>query len=130
MTVSATPRLLAPLDILLLAALVVAGSWGTWRLVSAPGGARAVVWVDGKRIAWYELDGARRTDSVQGALGYVEIEHGDGGVRILTAPCPSKLCVKQGHARKVGGKLVCVPSRVVVSIEGDLREGEALDAIH
>jgi hypothetical protein len=130
MTDSVTTRLFAPLDALLLVALLAAGSWGTWRLVSAPRGGRAVVWVDGKRTAWYPLDGSPKRDSIQGALGDVVVEHGGGGIHIVSAPCPGKLCVKQGSARKVGGKLVCVPSRVVVSIEGDLREGEALDAIH
>lgn len=89
-----------------------------------------MVWVDGRRAAWFALEGSRTRDSVQGALGPVEIEHGEGTIRILSAPCPGKLCVKQGHAQRVGGKLVCVPSRVVVSIEGDVSEREALDAVH
>jgi hypothetical protein len=38
--------------------------------------------------------------------------------------------MRQGQAHRAGEKLVCVPSRVVVAIEGDAPEGEALDAIH
>lgn len=130
MTDSVATRLFAPLDVFLLVALLVAGSWETWRLVSAPRGGRAVVWVDGKRTAWYPLDGSPKRDSIQGALGKVVVEHGEGGIHIVSAPCPGKLCVKQGIEHRVGGKLVCVPSRVVVSIEGDAPEDEALDAVH
>jgi hypothetical protein len=68
--------------------------------------------------------------TVRGALGMVVLEHGDGAVRILSAPCPGKLCVKQGAAHRSGEKLVCVPSRVVVSLEGGAPDGQVLDAVH
>lgn len=130
MTDSVAARLVTPLDIVLLVVVLATGSWGTWHLVSAPRGGRAVVWVDGERTAWYPLDGSTKRTSIQGALGDVVVEHGGGGVHIVSAPCPGKLCVKQGTVHRVGGKLVCVPSRVVVSIEGTVPEGEALDAVH
>lgn len=130
LTDSVATRFVAPLDVLLLALLLAVGSWGTWHLFSAPPGARAVVWVNGKRVAWYPLEGAESRDSVQGALGSVVVEHGHGDIRILSAPCPGKLCVKQGAVHRTGGKLVCVPSRVVVSIEGDASGQDGLDAIH
>lgn len=130
MTDSVPARLFVPLDALLLAALLAGGGWATWRLFSAPRGARAVVWIDGKRAAWYPLDGRSVPDSVRGALGMVVLEHGDGAVRILSAPCPGKLCVKQGAAHRSGEKLVCVPSRVVVSLEGGAPDGQVLDAVH
>lgn len=130
MTDSVRGRLLAPLDILLVAVLLLAGGWSTWRLFSAPEGARAVVWVDGRRVAWHPLDGPVARDSIPGALGTVYLEHGEGAIRIASAPCPGKLCMRQGQARRAGEKLVCVPSRVVVALEGDAPPGEALDAVH
>lgn len=130
MTDSVRRGLFAPLDIFLVTALVAVGGWSTWHLFSAPRGARAVVWVDGHRVAWYPLEGPTTRDSIPGAIGVVRLEHGEGSIRIASAPCPGKLCMRQGQAHRAGEKLVCVPSRVVVAIEGDVPEGEALDAIH
>lgn len=130
MTDSVRVRFLAPLDAVLLAVLVGAGAWSTWTLFQAPKGGRAVVWIEGKRRAWYPLDGAAAIDTIPGALGPVLVRHGDGAIRFLEAPCPGKLCIRQGAAHRVGEKLVCVPSRVVVSIEGDAGPGEVLDAVH
>ena len=126
---SERPRFLLILDSVLLAALVVGGAWLSWSLFTAPGGARAVVWIGGHRAAWYPLDGATRIDSVQGALGPLVLEHGEGRIRVLQAPCPGHLCMRQGAVHRVGEKLVCVPSRIVVTIEGD-EKTNGLDAVH
>lgn len=123
-------RLATPLDALLVASLLATGSWLSWRLFAAPRGERALVWIDGRRAAWFPLDGAIRRDSVQGALGAVVVEHGDGSIRIVGSPCPGHLCIRQGAARRSGEKLVCVPSRVVVAIEGSADAETDLDAVH
>lgn len=129
-TESVKARFARPLDLLVVAALLAAGGAATWTLLGAPRGARAVVGVDGRAVAWYPLDGKPALDSVQGELGTLRLLHGGGEVRIVHAPCPGRLCVRQGSAHRVGEKLVCVPSRVVVSIEGDPDGDEALDAVH
>lgn len=130
MTNSVATRFLTPLDAILVALLVGLGSWATWDLFHAPAGGRAVVWIDGKRQAWYAMEGAVATDTIQGALGPLLVAHGEGSIRVVAAPCPGRLCMRQGAAHRVGEKLVCVPSRVVVTIEGDEDEAGVLDAVH
>jgi hypothetical protein len=122
--------LFRPLDVLLLVLVVGLGTWSTWRLFAAPSGSRAVVWLDGRRAAWYPLGGGIRRDSVQGVMGMIVLEHGEGAIRVAHAPCQGKLCQRQGKAARVGEKLVCVPSRVVVVIESDAGEQGQYDAIH
>ncbi|HRR92028.1 MAG TPA: NusG domain II-containing protein [bacterium] len=39
-------------------------------------------------------------------------------VRILSSPCPDKLCVKQGYISESGQVIICLPNRVVIKIEG------------
>lgn len=121
--------LVRPLDVLVVAALLALGAWSTWRLFGAPSGSRAIVWVDGRRVAWYPLGGGLSRDSIQGALGSVVVEHGDGAIRVVQAPCPGKLCLHQGKAHRQGDKLVCVPSRVVVVVESDADPEGGYDAI-
>lgn len=123
-------RFAKPLDAILVVSLLAAGSWLSWRLFAAPRGERALVWIDGRRAAWFPIDGAPRRDSVQGALGTVVLEHGDGSIRVIRSPCPGHLCMRQGAARRNGEKLVCVPSHVVVGIEGSSNAETDLDAIH
>lgn len=130
MTDSVSPRFLRPLDWLLLAVLVASGGWLTWDLFASPDGERAMVWIDGRRAAWYPLGGSIAIDSVQGALGPVVLEHGDGAIRVLRAPCPGHLCMRQGVVHRSGEKLVCVPSRVVVTIEGGSSAMDGIDASH
>lgn len=130
MSGSAGNRLLGPLDLALAAMLATSGAWLSWSLFAAPRGERAVVWIDGRRSAWYPIDGEVRIDSVRGALGQVVLEHGGGSIRVVRAPCPGHLCIRQGAVHRSGEKLVCVPSRVVVTLEGGADAGDGLDAVH
>ncbi len=122
------PRLASPLDALVLAAVLGAAAW-SW--FSAPGsdGSKAAVYVDGKRLAWWNLAGPVITDTVEGALGPVVVEHGQGFARIVWAPCPHHLCMRAGSIRRVHAELACVPSRLVVVVEGVQEEANGLDAI-
>ena len=121
-------RLAAPADALVLFAVLAAGAW-SW--FSAPGsdGSKAVVYVDGKRLAWWNLAGPLARDSVEGALGPVVVEHGGGSARIVWAPCPHHLCMRAGTIRRIHAQLACVPSRLVVVVEGAQEETNGLDAI-
>ncbi|MBC7319851.1 NusG domain II-containing protein [bacterium] len=55
---------------------------------------------------------------VSGPLGVSIIEINNGKVRMLSSPCPDKLCVKEGYINKSGQVIVCVPNRIVIKIEG------------
>ncbi|KOA18983.1 hypothetical protein CLHOM_27230 [Clostridium homopropionicum DSM 5847] len=52
----------------------------------------------------------------------VQIEN--GGVRIVDADCPDKVCIKDGFKDKVGSVLVCLPHKVVIQIKGQSTENE------
>lgn len=124
------PHLFRSLDAVVLC-LVAAGAGLAW--VSGPGeqGSRATAYVAGKAVAWWPLANALRRDSVDGSLGQVVVEHGEGFVRIVRAPCPNHICIKQGKATHSHDQLVCVPSRLVIAIEGSGSDAdEGLDAVH
>jgi len=67
-----------------------------------------------------------RTLVVEGARGPVTVEVRDGAVRVVDAPCPDKLCVRQGSVSSAGSALVCVPGGVSLRVGGG---SGALDAI-
>lgn len=114
-------------DLLLLTALIGGGLW-LWLGHAPIEGSRAVVRCQGRQLAWWPLSGPTVQDTVQGLIGPVVIEHGNGKARILQAPCPNLLCVRQGAVRHVHDRLSCLPSAVTVTIEGK-GTGEELDAL-
>jgi hypothetical protein len=120
------PGLLGPLDLPVLLAVAGLAAWA-WLLSPNAEGARAAVYVDGRRVAWWLLSGPPALDTVQGALGPVVVEHGGGHVRIASAPCPHQLCVRMGGVSRVHDQVACVPSRLVVVVEGGEEDG--LDAV-
>jgi|GEM_PF-1107126 len=55
---------------------------------------------------------------VQGAKGWVDLAIEDRSVRISSASCKHKTCVKMGAVRRPGQPLVCIPAGVHVSLNG------------
>lgn len=46
------------------------------------------------------------------------IEIKDGKIRILNTDCPDKVCKNTGFINKAGQVIVCVPSKLIIKIEG------------
>jgi hypothetical protein len=74
----------------------------------------------------YPLD-AETTLRVPGPLGETVVEIKDGAVRVISSPCPEKICIKTGRISKPGQWIACLPNRVFISIRG--RRSEQPDAI-
>ena len=104
-------------DIILIASLLIAGL--VLLLVMRPSsenGSTAVVQVDGVIVARFPLseDGVHvLTDG----LNTIEIK--DGKVRMMEAKCPNLQCVHQGWISRSYQSIVCLPNKVIVTIEGD-----------
>lgn len=104
-------------DILLISSLAVAGL--VLLLVMRPGseiGNTAVIQVNGVVIARYPLseDGIH---VLNGGDNTIEIK--DGKIRMLEAHCPNQLCVHQGWISRSFQSIVCLPNKLIVTIEGD-----------
>lgn len=87
----------------------------------------ACIWVypmfsQSGEIALIEQNGIVQTVSLQDDAeitlenATVLIENGE--VYISEATCPDKVCVNTGRISKKGQSIVCVPNRIVVTIEG------------
>lgn len=101
--------------IVLLAAARGGGAGGLARLQGEDGYSR-VVRLD--REARYE---------VPGPLGVSVVEVRGGQVRMATSPCPGRICVSMGAARRPGDSIVCVPNGVLVTVLGGT--GSTADAV-
>ena len=104
-------------DIILIASLTLIGLVLLLIVNSkAEGGSFAVVQVDGVTVARYALS----EDGVfvlNGGSNTLEIK--DGKIRMLEAQCPNLQCVHQGWISKSYQSIVCLPNKMIVTIEGD-----------
>lgn len=59
----------------------------------------------------------------QGRLGAVEVTVEAGEAGITSSPCPGQDCVRSGSIATPGQVVVCIPSEVFITVEGDRQEG-------
>ena len=56
--------------------------------------------------------------TVQTDIGGVEISIKDGGIAVLSSPCPNKSCVHMGYKHKVGESIICAPASLSIHLLG------------
>jgi hypothetical protein len=86
-----------------------------------------VVYIANKKFAWYDLGGEKKRIPLPTQIGTLILEIGDSGARIISAPCPNKLCVKTGLIRHSHEEIVCLPGKLLLVLEGpnDEEKGKA-----
>ena len=78
---------------------------------------RAVIRLDGRVVAEYPLNAARRFD-VAGPLGRTVVEIQPGRARIAADPGPRQYCVKQGWLTRANAIAICAPNHVSLMLAG------------
>ncbi len=111
-------------DIILAAALILMGLIGLLVMKSLMRqGKVVVVAVDGKEYGTYPLDEDREVMIEIPGGGYNKLVIKDKKAAVIEADCPDRLCVHQGEISRVPESVICLPHKLVVSIEGG-REAE------
>jgi hypothetical protein len=82
--------------------------------------------VDGKPVYILPTD-SNNAVSVDGPIGKTRIEIKDHKVRITESPCNNKLCIRQGWTQQ--GTIICLPNRIIVTIEDEPQQSGSVDAI-
>lgn len=112
-------------DIMLIAAMLVLSLLlGIGLRVFGSAGAVAVVSVDGVETGRYPLS-REGSFPLNGGTNTLVIENGTA--RVVDADCPDRLCVRQGTIRYTGQSIICLPNRLVVTLEG--AEKNPVDAV-
>ena len=107
--------------LLILLFLLLSAGMFAWLHFRQQEGGWAVVTVNSKEVARYSLlkDGHYVLNNGTNTL---VIE--DGAAWMQEALCPDHICVDMGKIRYSGQSIVCLPNRVVVSIEGVAGEAD------
>ena len=123
-------RLFRKTDILLIAILaVIPVCMLVFNAVSAMSyeGTRLVILKDGEMYGSYPLTEDRIIEI--GETNICEIQGGE--VKMTHANCPDQICVHSIPIGRYGGTIVCLPNRIILSIEGakDPKDPDVPDAI-
>jgi len=111
--------------ILLIAAALVLGS----RFVRhRTNGSVAVIQVNGTVVATVDLTSEEpQTLRIEGLVGpLVIVADGQGSIRVTESTCPDQICVHTLPARSPGDQIICVPNHMVITIQGN---GTQIDAV-
>jgi hypothetical protein len=108
-------KLFRPLDAVLII-LILAAAAGSLLADRPRSGSRAEVFVEGRKVAAFQLDVDKRSATIDSRIGPYRLEYGDGGIRIAETHCPQKICQLQGEIRQVHERLICLPGRLQVVI--------------
>jgi len=116
-------RITAVIVLVAVAALIV-----VWLVMHRTSGSVATVRVDGKIVATVDLASTTpRTLRAAGVLGPVDIAtDGKGSIRVVEATCPDQICVRTSPAHSPGDQIICVPNRMVITVE---RGKASIDAL-
>ncbi|AZK44925.1 NusG domain II-containing protein [Paenibacillus lentus] len=85
--------------------------------------------VDGKLVRSVELTEEEQIIEIETEDGLNILKVHDYGIEMIEADCPDQLCLTFGFVKRDGGAIVCLPHKMIVEIEGDLGEGDDIDAI-
>ena len=119
-------------DILLcLVVLAVAGIGYLLLTLSGIGkGAEAIVTVDGEVYGRYALDEPQEIPIVIDGVTANVLAIEDQKADMVSASCPDKLCVQQKAIANTNETIVCLPHKVVISIDNSANtDDDAPDAV-
>lgn len=86
------------------------------------------VTVDGQTFGTYSLD-KNQTIEIKTEKGYNLVVIENGTVRVEEASCPDGVCSSHRPIRFGGSSIICLPNKVVVSIENKENDGGGLDIV-
>jgi hypothetical protein len=81
-----------------------------------PAGKLVRISVNKKDYGWWRLPASPETLSVQDQM---QVELSPEGVRAVSSRCPRQICVGQGKISLAGESIVCVPNKIVITLESD-----------
>lgn len=109
----------------LLLALIVAAGLLLYGKLGRGEGMVAVVSVNGEVLERIDLSKVREAYDLDVATDFgrniVHVE--PGAISVTHADCPDQICVMQGRLSSSGIPIICMPNRLVISIEGGELDG-------
>ena len=97
--------------------LLLSGALALFLRLTRQAGGTVSVQVDGELVMELPLNEDRSLVLGEGAHTNTLIIEG-GKARVAEASCPDRICVRQGAVQYAGESIVCLPHKLVVTVEG------------
>lgn len=111
-------------DLILLGLVLLVGIGLAIVFFLIPDGGYVKVTIDGQLYSNYSL-AEERTVKIESPDGGVNILHiSEGKAWLSDCSCPDRTCEHMGKISKKGQSIICLPNKVIVSIEGKHSEDE------
>jgi hypothetical protein len=124
------PTIWDGLVILTVALLTVVCALTVWRSDGNDSTLTAVISVDGSEVDRLSLQGLTETERTIQGNGYtLQVVLSADGVRVAEADCPTQDCVHTGTITRGGQSIVCLPGRVIITLEGGSETDSLVDAV-
>ena len=97
--------------------LLLGGALALFLWLTRQSGGTVSVQIDGELVMELPLSEDRSLVLGEGAHTNTLVIEG-GKARIAEASCPDRICVRQGTVQYAGESIVCLPHRLVVTVQG------------
>jgi len=121
-------RRMTPADCLVVVLLLFAAVAGIGLVAAQPPGQRVVA-SDGEHVLFVAPLDQHREVALDGPLGTTRLVIDQEGARIVASPCALKVCMGMGPARRPGDLLVCLPNRILVQVDGEVKDAAPYDLL-
>lgn len=113
-------------DAILIAVLVIlGGALALFLFATRQSGGTVRVQINGGTVMELPLNEDTRVTLGEGEHTNILVIR-DGTAQVVEASCPDQICVRHGAIRYEGESIVCLPHRLVVTVEGG--QGNDIDA--
>ena len=102
---------------LILALLLLGGALALYLRLTRQSGGTVSVRADGETVMELPLDADTRVELGSGVHTNVLVIE-NGAARVIAASCPDQICVRRGAIRYEGESIVCLPHRLIVTVQG------------
>ena len=111
-------KIITKADIILFIILIIIGIGLSWfSIAGSVTGQKAIVTVDGKTYGSYSLARSQTiTIKQNGHTNKFSIK--DGYVQMTYSDCKNQICVNKGKINQTSQSIVCLPNKVVITIQG------------
>ncbi len=113
-------------DLLLFFAVLVAAAVFFLVLSSSDAGEYAVVTVDGEEVGRYPL-AIDTVAAIETESGKNTVVISRGSAYISDADCPDGTCVRSHPISRTGERIICLPHKLMIVIEGGNTDGNDVD---
>ena len=106
--------------LLLVATVVLCALFLWWQKSTQKEGAVAKVWLDGQVVMTFSLQDYEEStlvDLEETTGKHAKVELKDHQIRFTQVQCPDHICEGYGFLSQVGQTAVCMPNRLVITIE-------------